>query len=170
MTHAVGAVPHATPDEGSASPHPEHPPRLPGAGQDTLAGTLPLAPNETHKDPLANGPPISRFPTIISITSGEHSRRQRSPSSRGSSIRAEEIGQSTYNIYNSPTSSTLTGFANQHIPCTLPSTSDKGACGLEAGRWARGTFVIGRSAPVKIDKGIEVYLRSGADGEVDFVI
>jgi hypothetical protein len=34
----------------------------------------------------------------------------------------------------------------------------------------RGIFIIGNSAPVKIDEGIEVHLRDGVNGQVDFII
>jgi hypothetical protein len=35
---------------------------------------------------------------------------------------------------------------------------------------ARGVFIIGNGAPIKIDEGIEVNLRDGVDGQVDFII
>ena len=35
---------------------------------------------------------------------------------------------------------------------------------------ARGVFIIGNCAPVKIDGGIEVHLRDGVGGQVDFII
>lgn len=35
---------------------------------------------------------------------------------------------------------------------------------------ARGVFIIGNGAPIKIDEGIEVYLRDGVGGQVDFII
>ena len=65
---------------------------------------------------------------------------------------------------------TFTELGNQQVLSALPSPFDKSACDLEARRWTHGVFVIGRSAPVKIDEGIEVYLGSGANREVDFVI
>ena len=34
----------------------------------------------------------------------------------------------------------------------------------------RGAFVIGNGAPIKIDESIGVYLRDGANGEVDLII
>jgi hypothetical protein len=116
------------------------------------------------------GPPISRRPTVISITSGEHSKRQRSPLSRDQSIHMEGSRRLDSNIQGSLMSLTSTEPIDQHVLHNLFSTSNKDASGPEARRWTRGAFVIGRAAPVKIDKGIEVYLRSGADGEVDFVI
>lgn len=142
-------------------PYPERLPRLPEVAQDTSTGIPPLTSNENHEDPLVSGPPIIRRPAVVSITSGEHSRRQRSPPLRDSSA---------LDAYDSSTSSTFTGLANQHGPLTITSTFDKGTSDPEAGSWTRGAFVIGRSAPVKIDKRIEVYLKSGANWEVDFVI
>ena len=35
---------------------------------------------------------------------------------------------------------------------------------------ARGVFIIGNAAPIRIDEGIEVHLRDGVDGQVDFII
>lgn len=35
---------------------------------------------------------------------------------------------------------------------------------------ARGVFIVGNGAPIKIDEGIEVRLRDGVDGQVDFII
>ena len=35
---------------------------------------------------------------------------------------------------------------------------------------ARGVFIIGNGAPIRIDEVIEVHLRDGVDGQVDFVI
>ena len=35
---------------------------------------------------------------------------------------------------------------------------------------ARGVFIIGNGAPIKIDEGLEVHLRDGIDGQVDFII
>jgi len=34
----------------------------------------------------------------------------------------------------------------------------------------RGIFIIGNGAPIKIDEGLEVHLRDGVDGQVDFII
>ena len=34
----------------------------------------------------------------------------------------------------------------------------------------RGVFVIGHGAPIEIDEGIEVHLRDGTDGRIDFII
>ena len=44
------------------------------------------------------------------------------------------------------------------------------ASGCEGRRWTRGAFIVGCSAPVKINEGIKVHLRAGANEEVDFVI
>lgn len=152
------------PHSGECLPH------LSEIARDPTAGSPPSTSNETRKDLLVKGRPISRRSTIISITSSEHSRRQRSSPSRDSSIHVEENGWLISNAHGSSTSPTFTELANQHVIRNLPSTFDKDACGTEARRWTRGAFVIGHSAPVKIDEGIEVYLRSGANGEVDFVI
>lgn len=35
---------------------------------------------------------------------------------------------------------------------------------------ARGVFIVGNAAPIRIDEGIEVHLRDGVDGQVDFII
>ena len=34
----------------------------------------------------------------------------------------------------------------------------------------RGVFIIGDGAPIRIDDGIEVHLRDGVDGQVDFIM
>lgn len=34
----------------------------------------------------------------------------------------------------------------------------------------RGVFIVGNGAPIKIDEGIEVHLRDGVDGQVDFLM
>ena len=126
VTHTVGAFPQATPNEGS-----QHPPHLPGIAQGTLGGSPPSTSNENRKDPLVNGPPIPWRPTVVSITSGEHSQRQRSPPLRDSSV--EEDGRSTSHAHNSSTSLTFTELANQYTPHVPPSPFDKGD--PEAGRW-----------------------------------
>lgn len=80
-------LPHATTDEGSVSLHPgEHLPRLPETTQDIMAGGPLLTSNENYRDLLANGLPTSRRLIIISITSGEHSRRQKSTLSKDSTV------------------------------------------------------------------------------------
>ena len=35
---------------------------------------------------------------------------------------------------------------------------------------SRGVFIVGNGAPIKIDEGIEVHLRDGVEGQVDFVM
>ena len=35
---------------------------------------------------------------------------------------------------------------------------------------ARGVFIVGNGAPIRIDEGIEVHLRDGTDGRIDFII
>jgi hypothetical protein len=107
--------------------------------------TQPLTSNDKIELP-AKGVPVSRHPTVISITPDDHSQSQSGLLSGGSSVRVE--GNSR-------------GF---------PSASDKVSSDLGGERWVRGAFIIGCSAPVKIDEGIEVRLRAGANGEVDFVI
>ena len=122
------------------------------------------ASNENHVGSLANGPPTSRCPAVIPITSSKHSRRQRSSPPMDPGMRSEE------NIPITSASSIDTEHISKHLPSGPSSTSGDDFCGSEVTKWTRGAFFIGRSAPVKIDEGIEVLLRARTNGEVDFVI
>ena len=139
--------PHTIPDEGFVLPRSEHClPRLPGTVQSTTTGSPAWTPNETHKNPPVNGPPSD------------------------SSMHVEENWRLTSNIHSPPMSSTFTRLIDQRVLHNILSTPSKDACGPETKTRTRGVFVIGCSAPVRVDEGIEVYLRSGANGEVDFII
>ena len=144
-------------------------PHLPDTMQDTTAGSPARTLNETHKNPPMNESPISRRPTIISITSGEHSQRQRGSPSRGSSIQIEENSRLVPDICDSLMLSTFAKATSQRVPPTIPLTFDQDFRNSK-GRWTRGALIIGRSAPMRIDEGIEVHLRSSANGEVDILI
>ena len=85
-------------------------------------------------------------------------------------MHAEDNLRLTSNIHDPPMSSTFTRLVDQRVLRNILSTSSKDACGPETRTRTGGAFVIGRSAPVRVDEGIEVYLRSGANGEVGFII
>lgn len=52
---------------------------------------------------------------------------------------------------------------------TAPTTINPSIPPLRRVRF-RGVFIVGNGAPIKIDEGIEVHLRDGVDGQVDFVM
>lgn len=52
---------------------------------------------------------------------------------------------------------------------TAPTTVNPSISPLRRVRF-RGVFIVGNGAPIKIDEGIEVHLRDGVDGQVDFVM
>ena len=71
-------------------------------------------------------------------------------------VRSRDISDEIENLHE--------GSAEPQVNMNAPSTPP-----LRRVR-TRGAFIIGNGAPIKIDEGIEVYLRDGADGQVDFVI
>ena len=92
----------------------------------------------SRKGPPVNGPPISRHPTVISITSSKHSKHQRSPPPRDPSVHVEENGRSDSDVQRSSAFTKLVDQRVLHNP--LPS-SDEDARESMTGKRTRGALV-----------------------------
>ncbi|KAF9790782.1 hypothetical protein BJ322DRAFT_1017423 [Thelephora terrestris] len=140
-------------------------------------------PMDAYKDETV--PHGSRLP-FVAISSREHSmyrsRRRGSRGSDGSSaaevlqylpqhsrtsiadIRLNDIPEDI----GSPTGPTDT--PNGLHGGTAPGVSTRAPSNPLRPIRTRGAFIIGNGAPIKIDDSLEVHLRDGADGQVDFII
>ena len=109
--------------------------------------------------------PTPQYPTVYSITSNGRSRCQEGPLSDNLDGRIEAKSRRPL-----PYPRTLMEATRQGAHHSSSSTSNGVTHSSEDGGRKRGAFIVGYSAPVEIDQGIQVHLKAGADEEVDFII
>lgn len=140
----------------------------------TPNGVIGPTPSESSKFPDAAAPIRSRFSPVVTV--GTHlcdiaeDVKDFHPATDLQNLAGTEyiaVDASTHTTFNGP-SHIRNGSRGGATP---PTVDVRGPTAPPSRRvWTRGAFLIGNSAPVKIDERVEVRLRDGGNGEVDFII